>query len=257
MSDIKKYRDIILYKAYAELKGESLRSYLGMLWWVLEPIMYMAAFYLVMTSIKGRGGLDFVIFLLLGLVPWKWFASTISMMCGSIQGNAGLMRQVYLPKWIFLFITVTKSTFKFSIIFVLLLIFLLVTGHEVTTSWLLLPVVLLFQFIVMFGIGAILASVIPIIPDIRQVVDNVMLLLFFLSGIFFDLNEIADETKKDLLLLNPMATMIDSYRRLIQRDEMLDFNMLAIWGIVGIVSTITAILIIRRFDRIYPRILLR
>jgi lipopolysaccharide transport system permease protein len=62
------YLDLVRYRAYVDLKSESARSYLGMLWWILDPLMYLAIYYLVFGVVLQRGGEGFVGFLLCGLV---------------------------------------------------------------------------------------------------------------------------------------------------------------------------------------------
>ena len=73
--EIKRYLEIIYYKTYADLRSEASRSYLGFVWWILEPVLYMSVFYLVFSVIRGQKDEDFILFLLVGLVSWKWFAS--------------------------------------------------------------------------------------------------------------------------------------------------------------------------------------
>ena len=250
-------KDIVLYKAFSELKAEASKSSFGVLWWVLEPILYMVVFYFVFTAIKDRGGIEFVQFLLLGLVPWKWFAASITQLSGSIRGNVGLMTQVYVPKWIFIYIAIIRTTFKFSIVLVLLFIFLLFSGLELDSNLLYLFPVLFVQFLVLLGFGALLASIVPIVPDLKIMLDNIMMMLFFMSGIFFDINNIAEGPKKDFLLLNPMITIIDSYRAVLLRQEAPDLNLLGVWMVVALIAFSIGMLIIKKMDRAYPRIIIR
>ena len=147
-----KYLDIILFKTWADLRAEASRAYIGFLWWFIEPILYMATFYLLFGLGLRYGGENFVYFLLCGLVPWKWFSSTISNGSRAIEANAGVIHQVYLPKYILPSITVMINTVKFSIILPLLLVFLIISDLPPTIHWLgLLPVISL-QFLLILSI---------------------------------------------------------------------------------------------------------
>src|SRR5690606_21854583 len=92
------YIDLMFYKAYAELRAEATRAYLGFLWWFLEPVLFLAIFYAIFETGLRRGGAAFVPFLLCGLVPWKWFASTVMGCANVMSRNYGIIQQVYVPK---------------------------------------------------------------------------------------------------------------------------------------------------------------
>ena len=78
------YLSLVLYKTYAELRAESARTYIGFLWWIIEPIVDMATYYLVFAVLLRNRTEDFVPFLLIGLVSWKWFSVSVTMGADSI-----------------------------------------------------------------------------------------------------------------------------------------------------------------------------
>ena len=137
--------DLIMQKARAGLRAEASRGYLGVLWWVLEPVMYMSVLYVAFAHLLNRGDENFVIFLLTGLIVWKWFHATINTGANSLMVHAGLMNQIYVPKIVFPLTNVTVNTFKFLVILSLLLCFLQFTPARVTWTWILLPVPLVPQ----------------------------------------------------------------------------------------------------------------
>ncbi len=246
--------DLILYKAYAELRGEITRHYLGFAWWLIEPVMYMAAFYLVFGVVFERSSEHFVAFLLVGLVVWKWFDVGVRQSMSAIDRHSGLISQVYIPKYLFPLITVASVTIKFSIIFSILVVFLLFYGVEVTRYWLLLPGVILLQLLFLSACAMVVAAWVPLLGDIRPVIENGMMMLFFLSGIFFDIGQL-NEPLKSLFELNPMTWFLAAFR-LILIDGVapslsgltwvLSFTLL--FGVIGLLS-------LRHFDKIYPKVL--
>ncbi|MEM1412169.1 MAG: ABC transporter permease, partial [Pseudomonadota bacterium] len=90
--------DLVVYRGVADMRAEANRSYLGILWWVIEPILYLLVFYLVFDLGLRRGGEHFAATLLTGLVVWKWFDASVRSAAMVLPENRGLMRQVYLPK---------------------------------------------------------------------------------------------------------------------------------------------------------------
>ena len=117
-----RYLELIIYKGLADLNSEASRAYIGFVWWVLEPLLYMMAFYIAFGLGLRGGGPHMLFFLLCGLVPWKWFSSTVSNGSHTIQNNVGLMQQIYLPKYIMPWISLVTSGVKFLIILTLLVL---------------------------------------------------------------------------------------------------------------------------------------
>ena len=70
--------DLVVYKVYAELKSEATRTYIGVLWWVMEPIIFMGIFYFVFGVLFQIRAPDFIPFLLVGLTAWHWLQATIT-----------------------------------------------------------------------------------------------------------------------------------------------------------------------------------
>jgi lipopolysaccharide transport system permease protein len=248
------YLELIWYKSLAELRAEAARAYLGFLWWIIEPVIYMAAFYVVFVLVFDRGAPDFVPGMLCGLVVWKWFASTILVSSNTIGANAALMEQVYLPKYLFPAIVIVINTLKFLAVFAVLLIFLVVYGIGPYESWLSLPVVMLIQSLLISAIAGLFSAIVPFMPDFRLLLDNFLMLLFFLSGIFFNINSVSEKLQF-VLRLNPMAVIIESYRTVLIKGQWPDGRHLAFVLVFSVIGIWLVGLVFRHYDRIYPKVL--
>lgn len=208
--------ELILYKTYADIKGEAARFYFGLLWWVIEPVLFLAAFYVFFVLVMQRGGEDFVPMFLCGQIVWKWFDSGIKGSSGSISVHRGLLQQVYVPKYIFPVIAVLGSVVRFLPVFAIFVAFLLVYGIPAHATWLAAPLVMLTQLCLVLALGLVVGAITPFLPDLRVILDNGLMLLFFISGVFFNINEV-HEPVRSYLLLNPMAGLIDEYRNVMIR----------------------------------------
>ena len=122
---------ILYYQAVSDMKQEIDRKYLGVVWWFLDPMLYMGVFYVLFSSglRGGSSGPEFVWFLLCGLVPWKWFAGSLENCSRSITSNASLISQVYFPKIILPATAFVAQSFKFMIVLLVLLLVLRLRGH--------------------------------------------------------------------------------------------------------------------------------
>ncbi|MGH8474198.1 MAG: ABC transporter permease [Methylococcales bacterium] len=245
--------ELIFYKAYADIKAESARSYLGLIWWTIEPVIYLCAFYVIFVYVLKRGGQDFVPFFLCGMVVWKWFASGLSGGSQSILANRGLLQQVYVPKFVFPIIAMLGSTVRFLPVFFVLCAFLLVYGKPIHASWIALPLVISTQFLFVLSMALLAGAIIPFLPDLKVAIDNGLMFLFFVSGVFFDINEIHDPART-WLLLNPMAALISEYRNILLSGAWPDWSRLGIVAILSLILAVPAFFLLRKCDLKYGKI---
>lgn len=245
--------ELILYKTYADLKAEAARSYLGLLWWIIEPVLYLCAFYILFILVLQRGGSDFVPTFLCGAVVWKWFDSGLKGGSHAISAHRGLLQQVYVPKYIFPVIAVLGSTARFLPVFVVFAIFLLLYGIPVKATWLAAPLVMLTQFCLVMALAMLVGAITPFLPDLKVAIDNGMMLLFFISGVFFNINEV-HEPLKSYLLFNPMAGLINEYRNVMIRGIWPDTGRLAIILFASVVLGVLALMMLKQMDHKYGKV---
>ena len=193
-------------------------------------------------------------FLLTGLISWKWFQATVNTGGSSLMVNVGLMNQVYLPKIIFPLANIAVNTFKFLIIILLFLVFLQFSSIKPSLTWTLLPVLIFTQLLLITSVTCLLAAVMPFFPDLRLIIDNILIMFFFSSGIFFDINNLPSSIQ-GYLCLNPMATLINMYRRILLNGALPDWYQLLAIIIFSCITLVLAMWFFRHFDRVYPKII--
>lgn len=250
-----RYPELIWHKALAELRVEATRAYIGLLWWVVEPVLYMTAFYIAFGSGIRGGGTNAMLFLLIGLVPWKWFASSVQNSSSSLQANSGLIQQVYFPKFILPFTVVVANTIKFSIVLCILLSLCVILGKGPVIYWFALPVIVFVQFLLISASGSLCAAIVPIIPDLKLIVDNGLIVLMFVSGLFFDVHKLPP-VKARLLGFNPLVPLMESYRDVITNGVWPDWGALAYLVLVSLVVYAIAMVILRKYDRHYAKLMI-
>lgn len=252
----KYYVDLVFQQSKAALRVEASRGYLGVLWWIIEPIMYMLIFYMAFAHFFHRGNVDYIMELLIGLVSWKWFVSTVVMGSNSLMANANLMNQVYLPKIIFPITTVVVNTFKFLIILILLLLFLQFSSKTISWTWAILPVIISLQLMLIMSLTCLFSAVMPFFPDFRIILENIMLMFFFISGVFVDISTLPLKLQK-YLYLNPMATLISMYRKILLHKELPNSQGLVFIFIFSLILFSLSLVLFYKYDRIYPKISVR
>ena len=245
--------ELILYKTYADIKAESARSYLGLLWWIIEPVLYLCAFYILFVLVLQRGGSDFVPTFLCGAVVWKWFDSGIKGGGIAIKAHSGLLQQVYVPKYIFPIIAVLSATYRFIPVFSVFLMFLLMYGIHMHFTWLAIPVVMVAQLLLVMSLAMFVGAITPFLPDLKVAIDNGMMLLFFISGVFFNINEV-HEPLRTYLLINPMTGIINAYRDALIRNLWPNFSYLITVIIFSLLLCAVSLVFLKHLDRKYGKV---
>ena len=250
-----RYLELIVYKGLADLNSEASRAYIGFVWWVLEPLLYMLAFYVAFGLGLRGGGPNMLFFLLCGLVPWKWFQSAVNNGSHTIQNNVGLMQQIYLPKYIMPWIALVTSGVKFLIILSLLILLAVFVGDGPSLPWLALPVLVMVEMLFAVSVASFAGAVVPLLPDLGLIIDNGLIVMMFLSGIFFDVNTLSP-TSRALVSINPMVSIISGFRDVLMHDRWPDWAALGWVFAFSMVVYAVAYAILRHFDRIYPKVMI-
>jgi lipopolysaccharide transport system permease protein len=87
------YLRLIDVMARMALRADATKFFLGYIWWVLEPLLFVAVFYFVFSVILGSREPDFIIFLMVGKLTYVWFAKSVTQASTSIVSSKGLVGQ--------------------------------------------------------------------------------------------------------------------------------------------------------------------
>ncbi|MBR3895378.1 MAG: ABC transporter permease [Clostridia bacterium] len=168
-----------------DFKTKYKRSVLGMLWSFLNPLLTMSIQYVVFSTLFKTSIDNFVIYLLSGIVCFNFFNEATNMCLMSIVGNATLINKVYVPKYIYPFSRTLSSTINLLLSLVPLFIMLLITRTWPTEAVLLLPFVLLMLFLLSYGVGLILATLMVFFRDTQFLWGIFSMLLMYLTPVFY------------------------------------------------------------------------
>src|SRR5690625_1217557 len=105
MQEIIKRKDLLYYLVKSGLKAQHRNSYLGYFWWLLDPLLNVLVYYFLVVIVLQRGDSpDYPLFLVTGLVVWRWISSAINSSANSILRYCSIIIQVYLHIFIFIFV---------------------------------------------------------------------------------------------------------------------------------------------------------
>ncbi len=248
-----RFLELLWFSAYAELKAESARSYLGFVWWLLEPAMFMAVFYVAFGVLMGIRDADYVPFLIIGLTLWQWFKSCISHGGYAIWLNIPMMRQVRLPVLLFPLTVVVSDTVKFLFVFAVLLLILWSLGYGPWRGYVALPLVFGVLLLLATACGVAAAAIVPFVPDIRFVIENALMALMFVSGVVFSLGSLS-EPYRSWIALNPLVGILESARDILMRGQWPDWMLLAKAAGGSLLLLVVALVAIHRLAPRYAKL---
>ena len=255
LHELRQSLSVAWLRAVMNLKAESNRTYLGHLWLVLEPAIHVAVYYVVFGLLFKRGGEGFVVFLVVGVTHWLWFAKSIGGASTSILQGRGLLLKLHIPKIVFPLSVVCLNILRHFVVLIILFLFLFIYGVETGVTWFLYPLLFFIQLLLIFVVSMLVAILVVMLPDTRMMVPPALQLLFFLSGVFFDLSRVP-ERYHDFLNLNPVFVLLEAYRDILLRGVIPDFQLLATMSGILLVTAVLIVSFMRRFDTTFSRLVL-
>ena len=229
------------------LKADARRYFFGYLWWILEPLLYVAVFYIVFERLLGSRQPDFLVFLAVGKLTFIWFSKSVTQAAGSLPLNKGVIGQVNLPKHLFPLAVLHEGLYRQMAVFLFLLAFIAFAGFTPHASWWYLLPIAVVQYLLIIGCGLIAALLVCAKRDFQLLISLGMVFLLFMSGIFWDIRSIEDPLLANwLITLNPLAVLIDSYRQVLMMHQAPEMNRLTIILIEAAVLIGLALLSYRR-----------
>ena len=223
------YIRLIDIMARMGLRADASRFFLGYVWWILEPLLWVGVFYVVFVTIMGTREPDFLMFLATGKLMFVWFSKTVIQASNSIIGGRGLVGKINVPKTLFPMAVVQEGVYRQAAVFVTLCIILLSNGYIMTATWWYLVPLIIVNYVIILACAFIAACLVCLARDFAQLISLGMLFLLFTSGIFWDVRTLDPEKMKMVLDVNPMAFLLDAYRQIMMHNTAPDmFHLLTI-----------------------------
>ena len=189
-------------------------SLLGYLWSLLKPLLLFVILYIVFVGFLklGRDIEHFPVYLLLGIVLWNFFTEMTVQSLGSIVARGDLIRKIRIPRWMIVFSSSISATINLVLSLVVVGIFMVINQVPLMPTIALLPVYILILYILALGCSLFLAAAFVKFRDLSYIWEIVLQAGFYATPIIYPLQMIPNETVQKLLLLNPVAFVIQAAR---------------------------------------------
>jgi lipopolysaccharide transport system permease protein len=222
--DLWKYRHLLRMMVMRDLKTRYKNSVFGIAWSFLQPLGMMVVLTFAFSVInKGPSELPhFNVFILSGYLGWTFFSAAVVAGTGSVVYNSGLVKKVYFPRIVLPISVVLSNLANYLLALPMFFVVAIVSGHPLSWTLLLLPFAILIQVIFSAGLAFILSTLNVFYRDTQFILDLVMLALFFITPIWYDIRTAgtihvfgqALDMAVWLRRINPMASLVNIYQDL-------------------------------------------
>jgi lipopolysaccharide transport system permease protein len=240
-----RYRALIQTLVVRDLKARYRGSTLGLLWTLLNPLLHMGIYALVFSVYIRIEMEQYPAFLLCGILPWMWFSSALFMGTTAIIESGSLLKKVVFPPQVLPTVTVIATFINFLLGLPLLFGILLLFG--VTFGWALLalPLIIVAQFALTFGLTLIVSAVSVRYRDVPPILGHVLSFWFFLTPIIYPASSVPERFRA-LLSLNPVTPFFVAYQEALLYNRLVSWEAFGAMICLGVVALLVGVLIFER-----------
>lgn len=246
--DLYQYRELLKTNVQKEIRGKYKGAWLGIIWSFLNPLLMLLVYSLVFPYIMRVQIPNYTMFLMTALMPWNFFTQTVANSSFAVIASGSILKKVYFPREILPISVVLSNVVNFLITFIIIIVFLILSGVGLSWTILLFPLVLIVQTILMFGIAFILSSITVYARDVEHIVNVIVMALFYGTPIVYTIDMLPAQFQT-LLQLNPMTSIIGAYRDVLFYQKLPDFVSLGIVAIVSVIIMVFGLWLFRKLQR--------
>lgn len=251
LNELVRYRELFYVFAWRDLKVRYKQTLLGGLWVVFQPLFSTFIF----TIFFGRlakipsGNLPYPLFVMIGLVFWLFFSSSLSYASNSLIDNEHIIKKVYFPRLILPISAVIASLVDFFIAFLLLLIAVIYYGFSPALSILyVFPLCITMTLLSSIGLGLFLAALNAIYRDVRYILPFFIQILIFLTPVIYPVT-IIRPSNRIIMAINPMTGVIETMRVVLTGVGTIDVGLLTVSFISCAIFLVIGLIGFRYFEK--------
>ena len=237
LKEFLQFKNLFVELVRKGIKLKYRRSYLGIIWSMIEPLLTMIVLALVFGTLFGYTDKSFPVYILAGRLIYSLFSQSTTAALKSIRQNEAMIKKVYIPKFLFPVSSVTFNYILFLVSIVVLAAVAVVLGVYPTFYVLLSIVPLAILFVFSVGIGMLLATLGSFFRDLEYLWNIALMLIMYASAIFYYPDKILDSNVSWLLKYNPLFCIIDNFRSCVF-GEMMDVKMMIFSGCAALITLI-------------------
>jgi ABC-type polysaccharide/polyol phosphate export permease len=226
------YRELIFQLISRSVKTRYKRSFLGVAWTMVNPLLTMGVLTLVFSSLFRFPAENYALYVLSGLLLWNFFAQSTTAAMGELMWSGGLVGRIYLPKSAFAVGAIGTGLVNLALAIVPYFIIAAILGVPIpfTLIWIPIPVLLTAMFTL--GIALAVSTAVVFFQDVLPTYEILLTAWFYLTPVIYPF-EFLPEGIQRLVSLNPMYLYIESFRSILFRGELPSLRILGMSVLVS------------------------
>ena len=229
-------------------------SSLGAVWSIIYPLVTIFIYLVIFSSIMGArlpgssNVYSYGIYLVAGIIPWTAFATTVTRSCTVFLDKRNIISKIPVDLNCFPLFIVMSESMIFAITVTIFFVFLVITGYTFSPLIVILPVLFVIQQLFAYALGSILGILVVFIRDLKEAINVVFQLWFWVTPIVY-VFEILPDYVKPFEVMNPAFWFINGYQQVLSYQEKPDLTMLLILVFFTVVLMMVKIKLMRMLER--------
>ena len=213
LKELWRYRELLYFFVWREVKLRYKQTVIGVGWAVIQPLMTMAVFTIFFGNLAQvpSEGIPYPLFSFAALVPWTYFATSVTSITQGMVKNRRLITKIYFPREIIPLSVILSGLLDFAVAFVVLGGMLVFYRVHVTYAILFVPLLVFLMVLVVAGIGVWAAALNTVFRDVAYVMPFLMQVWLFATPVIYAAS-LVPEQWRIVYLLNPMVGVIEGFR---------------------------------------------
>ena len=217
--EIWRYRDMFVLFVLRSFRTAYKQTILGPLWFLITPVLSVIVYVAVFGGIANipTDGVPPILFYLLGISTWGYFASCVSATSNAFVTNADIFGKVYFPRIIMPLVAVTTNLLSFAIqlaIFLAFYLYYVLTGTPMTIHWqvVLFPVLILLLALMAVGFGMIFSSLTTKYRDLQIMLAKIISLWVYVTPVIYPMSMVTNPKLHLAMSLNPVTPVMEAVK---------------------------------------------
>lgn len=242
------YRHMLYILVRKDLRTRYKASVLGFLWTFLNPLLMLIVYSIIFPYLMRIKVDNYAVFLFVALLPWLYFATTLQSSATSIVANSNLVKKIYFPRQIIPLSLAVSGLINLFLSYLIVVPVLLVARIIPTLNVLYFPIVFIVEFLLVTGFTLFLSSLTVYFRDLEHIIGIVLLAAFYTTPVLYNIEMLPDKFQR-LVLINPMSTIVISFRNIFYYGDAPSFVSLGYVAIFSIVLIVTGMALFQKLQR--------
>lgn len=256
LEEIWKYRELLFFLTWRDIKLRYKQTALGVAWAVLQPLLTMIIFSVIFGELAKlpSGGIPYPVFTYTALLPWQLFAFALTSSSNSLVGNQNLISKVYFPRLVIPFSSVIAGVLDFGVAFLVLLGMIIFYDIQISAAIFILPLFLMLTLASAMAVGLWLSALNVQYRDVRYAVPFLTQLWMYATPIAYS-SELIPEKWRWLYSLNPMTGVVEGFRWVMLGESSLDTFSLGISAVVVVAFLVSGLYYFKRLEATFADVI--